>query len=89
MIDLDGMISIPFLKKTLFTGSYRGMNYLLKKVSDDDGDKIRVIAWPGPLNFESTEDERKVSNDVEFSREGIKQAVQWLNDHYDAEFAEQ
>lgn len=89
MIDLDGMISIPFLKKTLFTGSHRKMNFLLKKVSDDDGDRIRVVAWPGPFNFENTEDEKKVSHDVEFSSEGIKQAVQWLNDHYNAEYTEQ
>ena len=31
MIDLHGDISIPFLKKSRFTGSYRGMRYLLEK----------------------------------------------------------
>lgn len=29
MIDLSGMITIPFLKKSRFTGSYRGMRYVL------------------------------------------------------------
>lgn len=31
MIDLHGDISIPFLKKSRFTGSYRGMRYALLK----------------------------------------------------------
>ena len=44
MIDLTGMISVPFLKKSAFTGSYRGMNFMLKKISNDDGDQIQAIA---------------------------------------------
>jgi hypothetical protein len=86
MIDLTGMISVPFLKKSVFTGSHKGMNFLVKKVSDDDGDKIRAIAWPGPFNFEVTADEKKVSHDVPFGQDGILEAVKWLNEHYDAEF---
>ena len=31
MIDLHGDISIPFLKKSRFTGSYLGMRYQLMK----------------------------------------------------------
>ena len=87
MIDLDGMISIPYLKKTVFTGSHKGMNFLLKKVSDDDGDRICTIAWPGPFNFAVTEDEKKVFHETAFSRDGILDAVKWLNEHYEAEFA--
>lgn len=86
MIDLDGMISIPYLKKTTFTGSCRNMRYLIKKVSEEDGDKICTIVWPGPMNFESTEEEKKVSHETEFSKEGIDKAVQWLNEYYVKEF---
>lgn len=31
MIDLHGQISVAFLKKRRFTGSWRGMRYLLQK----------------------------------------------------------
>ncbi|NBH73243.1 hypothetical protein D3Z51_14745 [Clostridiaceae bacterium] len=31
MIDLHGQISFAFLKKSRFTGSYKGMRYLLQK----------------------------------------------------------
>ncbi len=89
MIDLTGMISIPFLKKTVFTGSHREMNFMVKKISEEDGDKIRAIAWPGPYNFAMTEDEKKVTYDVSFSQDGIAAAVKWLNEHYETEFAKQ
>lgn len=88
MIDLNGMISIPYLKKTTFTGSYKSMRYMIKKVSDDNGDQIAAIAWPGPLNYEMTEDEKKVTHEVEFSKDGIDQAVQWLNAHYEENYRE-
>ena len=31
MIDLTGMISIPYLKKTTFTGSEKGTNFMIRK----------------------------------------------------------
>ena len=86
MIDLTGMISIPFLKKSVFTGSYRGMNFMLKKLSNDDGDQIQAIAWPGPYNYAMTEDEKKITREVPFSADGILEAVAWLNEHYKANF---
>ena len=86
MIDLTGMISIPFLKKSVFTGSYRGMNFMLKKISDDDGDRIQAIAWPGPFNFAMTAEDKKVSHDVPYSANGILEAVAWLNDYYEANY---
>ena len=35
MIDLDGMISIPYLKKTVFTGSHKGMNFMIRKIFEN------------------------------------------------------
>lgn len=86
MIDLDGMISIPFLKKTVFTGSHKGMNFMIRKQSDDEGDRIRTIAWPGPFIFSLTEEEKKVSHDSEFSPDGLKDAIEWLNEYYEKVF---
>lgn len=86
MIDLTGMISIPFLKKTVFTGSHRGMNFMIKKISSDDGDMIQAIAWPGPFSYAATDDEKKVSHDVPFSQDGILEVVKWLNEHYEATY---
>ena len=59
MIDLDGMISIPYLKKTTFTGSHLGMNFMIRKISGEEGDKMQAVVWPGPFIFSVTEDEKK------------------------------
>ena len=39
MIDLTGCIAIPLLKKSAFTGSYKGMRYRLKKETAPCGDQ--------------------------------------------------
>ena len=31
LIDLTGMTSVAFLKKSVFTGSHQGMNFMIKK----------------------------------------------------------
>ena len=53
MIELTGMISIPYLKKTTFTGSEKGTNFMIRKISGEEGepDKIQAITWPGPFIF--------------------------------------
>ena len=56
MIDLTGMISIPYLKKTTFTGSEKGTNFMIRKISGEEGepDKIQAVIWPGPFIFSVT-----------------------------------
>ena len=82
MIDLTGMISIPYLKKTVFTGSEKGTNFMIRKINGEEGepDKIQAITWPGPFIFSVTEDEKKTYQEFEFSEDGIKAAVAWLNE---------
>lgn len=95
MIDLHGDISIPFLKKSPFTGSYRGMRYRLQKdekvVREAQGESpeeteavLRAIIWPEPLAYDFTPEEKKHSQDFPFETEGIWQAVQWLNEEHEA-----
>ena len=67
MIDLHGYISIPYLKKSRFTGSYQGMRYMIQKAEvvveeakDEEPAKtknvIRAVIWPEPFSFEATPD---------------------------------
>ena len=44
MIDLHGNISIPYLKKSRFTGSYQGMRYMIQK-AEVVVDRIRFERW--------------------------------------------
>ena len=74
MIDLTGMISIPYLKKTTFTGSEKGTNFMIRKISGEEGepDKIQAITWPGPFIFSVTEDEKKRIRNLSSARTGSK-----------------
>ncbi|MDD3252558.1 MAG: hypothetical protein PHV18_08355 [Lachnospiraceae bacterium] len=95
MIDLHGDISIPFLKKSRFTGSFQGMRYQLQKFEKVVGEateetpaktelQIRAIIWPEPFNFEVTPEEKKHSQDFPFTTDGIWEAVAWLNAEHEA-----
>lgn len=95
MIDLSGMISLPYLKKSAFSGSYQGMRYLLKKAERvvTEGTKdvesqtetvLRAVIWPEPYGYDATQEEKKHAKDFTFSGEGILQAVAWLNEEYEA-----
>lgn len=95
MIDLHGDISIPFLKKSRFTGSYQGMRYQLQKsdrvVREATGEEeaktepvILAIIWPEPFNFEVTPDDKKHSREFPFTQDGIWEAVDWLNEEHRA-----
>ncbi|MCC8060519.1 MAG: hypothetical protein LIO81_06725 [Clostridiales bacterium] len=83
MIDLHGMISIPYLKKSRFTGSYSGMRYLLQKQEREET-VIEAVIWPEPMNFENTADEKKHSKDFSFNQDGLWEAVGWLNAEHEA-----
>lgn len=82
MIELDGMISIPYLKKTTFTGSEKEMNFMIRKETGENGDILQAAVWPGPYIFSVTEDEKKTFQEFSFDNEGIRNAVDWLNRFY-------
>lgn len=81
MISLKGWISIPFLKKSDFKGSYCGMRYRLSKITTEQGDQIQVQIWKGPKSYDQTEEEMDIET-FSFSMEGIDDAVEWLNEKY-------
>ncbi len=90
MIERKDLYHVPFYKKSDFTGSYQGMRYRIGKVTlkeEKDGAEIertilRVTAWPGPYAFDATADDKKESEEFEFSDDGITAACDWLNAHY-------
>ena len=77
-IELHGDISIPFLKKSRFTGSFKGMRYVLVKHENE------LEPATEPFNFEMTPDEKKHHRDFPFTTDGIWEAVDWLNAEHEA-----
>lgn len=80
MIDLSGIIGIPLLKKSRFTGSDKTMNYVLEKHSEGDDISLAAIYWHGPFCSDKTLKEEKEEKRFPFTEEGLAQAVTWLNE---------
>ncbi|MBP9996200.1 MAG: GNAT family acetyltransferase [Lachnospiraceae bacterium] len=77
MID-SATVSLNFIKKEVFTGSYSGMRYRLEKCNDN----IKAWVWPEPYNFIKTEESLKTSEEFPLTMEGKEEAVAWLNEQY-------
>lgn len=91
MIQRNDILSIPFLKKSKFTGSFRGMRYRLEKVEVEtepagEGTEakteafLRTTFWEGPYSYDATPEEKKEYREFPFSEQGILETVDWLNE---------
>lgn len=86
MIEYDTLLSLPFLKKSRFTGSQRGMRFCVKMVREDEISYLEASACPGPFSVDCTKEELFVSARFPFTDEGRKEAVDWLNEEYKKKF---
>lgn len=91
MIDEEHFHILNYVKKEEYTGSMEGMRYMLKKktVSEEEGEKtfLEVIIWPEPYGYAKTEEDRKQRKNFEFSEEGLKEAVRYLNSQFEEQAA--
>lgn len=98
MID-SAKISIHYIAKLEYTGSYQGMRYMMKKktikekIVDEQGqekenkkDSLLVYTWPEPLSFAKTDSSKIITQEFAFSQEGKEEAVKWLNEFYEREY---
>lgn len=81
MIDLTGCVSIPYLKKAVFTGSCGKMRYLLQKAEREDGGLVILVEhWKGPYASSATPKEARTFAEFPFDVKGLSQAIAWLNE---------
>ena len=91
MIERKDILSIPYLKKTTFTGSYDGLRFrfaVVKKeseVQEKEQQVLQITAWEGPYGFDATSEEKKQQIETEFSEEGLQNGIDWLNALWDAD----
>ena len=81
MIERKDILSIPYLKKSAFTGSYEGLRFRFAAVKR----KTEIKAWEAPYSYDATPEEKMKSMDMEFSEKGIQQGIDWLNGLWEAE----
>lgn len=80
MIDLKGIMGIPLLKKSRFTGSDGSLRYVLeKRSSEEEGDKLAAVFWIGEMCSDATPDDQKTTKLFPFTEGGLKEAQEWLN----------
>lgn len=96
MIERKDLFTIPFYKKTNFTGSYLGMRYRIERAersapqdeaSDNEPETVTVLkatVFPGPYCYDVVPEEKKTTMEFSFSEEGIADACKWLNEQYEA-----
>lgn len=82
MLTRQDFLSLNFVKKEDYAGSYQGLRYMLHQETVEEEKKLQVYIWPEPFGFEATPAEVKQSALFDFSEEGMQQAIDWMNEHY-------
>lgn len=72
------MLSINFLNKLPFIGSYKGIRFKFEKVTDDSTDKLKVYVWKDMLNFENTDVDSMKISDFAYSNDGIDEGIKFV-----------
>ncbi len=83
MLTRDDFLSLNFIEKEDFTGSHKGMRFMLHKEVVEDEKKLKAYVWSEPFGFTSTPDEQKLSELFAFNEEGLEQAINWMNERYE------
>ena len=83
MITREEFLSLNFVKKEDFTGSHKGMRFMLHQETIDEEKKLKVYLWSEPLGFDATPDDEKISELFEFSENGLSKAIEWMNEKYE------
>ena len=52
MIDLHGQAGLPYVNKGIYTGSFQGMRYRLRKKEEGEEKLLEAVIYPEPFCFE-------------------------------------
>ncbi len=83
MLTRADFLSLNFVSKEDFTGSYKGMRFMIRKEMVEEEKKLRAYVWSEPFGFDSTPDDQKCSELFSFDEKGLAQAIDWMNEHYE------
>lgn len=83
MLTRADFLSLNFVKKEDFTGSHKGIRFMLRMETTEDEKKLKVYLWSEPYGFEATPDSEKISGLFAFSEEGLAEAIEWMNEEYE------
>ena len=84
MLARADFLSLNFVKKEDYTGSYQGMRYMLHQAEAEEEKKLQIYLWPEPFCFDVTPEEQKISEMFPFSEDGLAQGIDWMNEQYES-----
>lgn len=96
MIERKDILSLAYLKKAVFSGSYEGMRFrfaaVKKELTPADGEEkgteeqvLEIVAWEGPYAYDVVPEEKKQRTEMEFSEAGIQKGIDFLNELWTSE----
>lgn len=74
------MLSINYLDKLKYKGSYNGKRFIFEKNKIDDKEILRVYVWKDIFNFENTLKDDIIVKDYEYSIEGINEGLNFVEE---------
>ena len=83
------MLSISFLDKLPYKGSYNGKRFLFEKVKvekneDKENSKadciLKVYLWKDLYNFENTDKKDMIIKEFEYSKDGIEEGINFVEE---------
>ncbi len=73
------MLSIGFLNKLPFLGSYKGLRFKFEKSSVKSGDtKLKVYVWKDLFCFEKTPINQMTIKEYEYTNDGINEGLDFV-----------
>lgn len=70
---------LNYIEKETQSGSFQGMRFSFLKTEG----RLGVMVYPEPFCLEMTAEEKKIFRDFTFSKEGLDEAIAWLNELYE------
>ena len=83
MLIRDDFLSLNFVKKEDYAGSYQGMRYMLhQEVLEDESKKLKISLWPEPFGMAATDEALIISELFDFNEAGFEKGIEWMNEQY-------
>ena len=78
-INKTDLLPLSFLKKSPYTGSFRGIRYRIEKQEEGEEKSLLVYTWPEPYAFSHTPEEEKEKKSFPFSEVGLEEIRLYLS----------
>lgn len=72
------MLSINFLDKLPFKGSYNGKRFMFKKYAVEGKNCLRLYLWKDLYSFENTDEKEMIIKEFEYTKDGIEQGIDFV-----------